>query len=107
MFRKFSTASKPIYSVKEYINQSKEHVNRELDMQSYAIKVITGMMMSGFAAMYLHVDKRFEQVDKRFEQVDKRFEHLESEVKDIKKEVKEIKSTLNDILLAVTPSKKD
>ena len=100
MFRKFSTASKPIYSVKEYINQSKEHVNRELDMQSYAIKVITGMMMSGFAAMYL-------QVDKRFEQVDKRFEHLESEVKDIKKEVKEIKSTLNDILLAVTPSKKD
>jgi hypothetical protein len=49
-------------------------------MQSYAIKVITGMMMSGFAAMYLHVDNRFE--------------HLEAEVK-------EIKGTLNDILLAV------
>lgn len=63
-------------------------------MQSYAIKVITGMMMSGFALMYLQVDKRFEQVNKRFEQVDKRFEHLEAEVK-------EIKGTLNDILLAV------
>jgi septation ring formation regulator EzrA len=115
MFRKFSTASKPVYSVKEYINQSKEHINRELDMQSYAIKVITGMMMSGFAAMYLHVDKRFEQVDKRFEQVDKRFEQVDKRFEQVDKrfeqvdkrfehlesEVKEIKNTLNDILLAV------
>jgi len=101
MFRKFSTASKPVYSVKEYINQSKEHINRELDMQSYAIKVITGMMMSGFAAMYLHVDKRFEQVDKRFEQVDKRFEQVDKRFEHLESEVKEIKNTLNDILLAV------
>jgi septal ring factor EnvC (AmiA/AmiB activator) len=89
------------YSVKEYQQLYINQANRELDMQSYAIKVITGMMMSGFAAMYLHVDKRFEQVDKRFEQVDKRFEQVDKRFEHLENEVKEIKGTLNDILLAV------
>ncbi len=89
--RKFSSNIKTTYSPKEYINlyinNSKDSLNRELDMQNKIIVSTATLLFTGLSGLYLYTDKRFEQVDKRFE-------HLESEVKDIK-------NTLNDILIAI------
>jgi len=98
-----------IYSVKEY-------VGKVLNMHEFAIKTITAMTLTGFAGLYLHVDKRFddmkadntrsfdeikadtnkrfEQVDKRFEQVDKRFEQVDKRLDKIESDVGEIKNIL-------------
>ncbi len=81
-----------IYSVKEY-------VGKVLNMHEFAIKTITAMTLTGFAGLYLHVDKRFDDMkadntrsfdeikadtNKRFEQVDKRLDKIESDVGEIK-----------------------
>ena len=86
-----------LYSIKEYIQMYNTQVNRELDMQSYAIKIISGLTMTGITALYFHgnymldqTNKRFEQVDKRFEQVDKRFEKIEDNVAKLNSKVDEI-----------------
>ncbi len=110
MFRQFvrsfsNNSIKYTFSVKEYCNlymkESNTRINRELDMQAYAIKVITGLTISGFTAMYFHTNYMFDQVDKRFEQVDKRFEQVDKRMDSMQSDIKEIKGVMSEILITL------
>lgn len=72
-----------LYSIKEYMQMYNTQVNRGLDMQSSAIKIISALTMVGFTAMYIHGNYMLDQTNKRFEKIENDVDKLNSKIEEI------------------------